>query len=507
MSARLPHRSPFLTLYMSVVMGVVGTLLQAQTPEPAEPTDLTAARTALFTQALADSQRITEQYITALAARETALAEAGDYEEARRFKQRRDQLTMTYAGFDATEARTVPLPLATARLMGSTQSSDETLTNWRSTGSGAEWSQFPLPPGSYILQFEANLVAAPVAFASARELPQRNASFEFMEVTQLLGTGDSRKTFTIPESPDSATFTSMRVGPLSFTRSPLTLRLTSSDGYPANVIRLRNLRFIPIEEPDKPALAESTPNKDTAESVESVRLALADELRQAQKVITQAHLDKLEALANRETSLKKLIEIEIRQIKRLTAKTNAAPPITPPTMLTDEAIRLEGLEEINDAVLADEEPLAGDRFTIVRDGKPVAMRLLWLRAPPVNDDDESAKAIATHFGIETEDAVAVGREARAFTASYLRGKKLKLLVMPGRDSEGALSALVFVPDVGLYQNVLVDQGLAAVQPPLTPPDDPAAKALLRSLTLRERDTRRHRPAVGAWAFVSDTSGK
>ena len=497
--------------WMSALMVVVAPALHAQsTTPPPEPPELTAARTALFTQTLADSQRITEQYITALTTRETALAAAGDYEEARRFKVRRDQLTMIFAGFDSTlaETRAIPLPLSSARLTGSTQSNDETLTNWRSTGSGAEWTQFQLPPGSYILQFEASLVAAPVAFATARMLPKDRASFEIAEVTQLLGTGDNRKAFTITESKDDTEFTTMRVGPLSFTRSPLTLRLSSAEGYPANIIRLRNLRFIPIEDTAPKEAAVPDPEEDAAGNLEAVQEALASELLQAQQGITQAYLDRLDALARGHSEWKKQVENEVRHIKQLSAHKEAAPLLSPPTLLSHATIRLEGFEEIHDAKLADGEPQAGDRFNVVHDGKTLLVRLLWLQAPPVEDDSEAAAPLAKHFGIEVEDAVAVGRAARDFTTSYLRGKTLQLLALPGRDSEGAVSVLVYLPDVGLYQNVLIDQGLAAVQPPANPtPDDPAVQALFRALTAREQAARRQRPAVGAWAFTSDRSSK
>ena len=132
-------------------------LVAASSIAAQEPADLSEARQALLTKALADSQKVTEQYLLALAARETALASAGDYEQAKQFQQRRQQLAAIYEGAESTNA--VPLSLVGTRMMGSVQASGESLGNFRSSGSGVEWSLFRLTPGKYRFEFEANMAA------------------------------------------------------------------------------------------------------------------------------------------------------------------------------------------------------------------------------------------------------------------------------------------------------------------------------------------------------------
>lgn len=176
--------------------------LLAQTPAQ-EPAALTSTRAAFLRQVMADSQLLTQQYERALAKVETEVAAAGDYEEARAIRQRREQLQALYAGTVSSLA--TPLPLTQARMMGSAQASGETLSGWRSNGSGAEWQNFRLMPGSYHLEFEANMSDAPVAgsiYASSKFQPQHSAMFAFDEVTLLGIAEDNHRTFEITRSTD-----------------------------------------------------------------------------------------------------------------------------------------------------------------------------------------------------------------------------------------------------------------------------------------------------------------
>lgn len=503
-----PHR---LRASLACLLGMPGLLTgmaAAQTSVPAEPEELTTARNTLFRQALVDSQRVTEQFIAALAARETALAAAGDYEEARRFQQRREQLTAVHAGsaLSLADSRAVPLSPSVARLTGSVQSGTDILAGWRSAGSGAEWAQFRLPPGRYTLEFEAVMAEAPGTFASARLQPQDKAVFEFGEVTLLPGNGN-RVRFEIQRGGDESAFVPVSAGPLTFTRSPLTLRLSAAEGYPANIIRLRNLRLVPVPETTAPLSAAPSPVMDAAEALEEARDTLAEELRSAQEAVRQAYLDRLEDLAGTKPALKALIAAETARIGRSTGRDSEKLWFSPPTMPANASAGLDDFEVLLDARLAEGEPAAGDRFDIVHDGRTLPVRLLWLACPPAGGDDEAAAPLAKHFGIDIEDALDVGRAAREFTAGYLRGRPLRLLARPVREGEDALEALVFVPEVGLYQNVLIEQGLGAVQPPVTMPDSPQTRALLDSLTAREQQARKRKPPAGAWALAQDTNGK
>lgn len=470
-----------------------------------EPAALTATRAAFMRQVMADSQLLTQQYERALAKVESEVAATGDYEEARAIRQRRQQLQALYAGTVSSLA--TPLPLTLARMMGSAQAAGETLGGWRSGGSGAEWQNFRLLPGSYHLEFEANMSDAPVAgsiYASSKFQPQQSALFEFDEVT-LLGTAtENRRTFEIARSTDETTFTTVRVGPLTFSRNPVTLRFTATDGYPANIIRIRNLRLVPVTEAASASPAP-IPKTGSATAMQQASMTLKEAIDTAKKTATANYLDELNDLAVTKPELKGQVDAEIRRMKRLGEQKTGQSGIN---AITATSGGFGGFEDISDARLADEEPASGERFKVVHEGRTLAVRLLWVDCAPVEEEDENAvKRFAKHFSIENEDVIAVGRTAREFTSSYLRDKPLRLLIRPDRDKDGTMAALLFLPNVGLYQNVLVNHGLAAVVIPARDQQRNAMeRAFLSTLTTLENTARKRKPAPGAWALSAETQG-
>lgn len=482
--------------------------LQAQTPAaPApspEPPALTATRAAFLRQVMADSQLLTQQYERALAKVETEVATAGDYEEARAIRQRREQLQALYTGTVSSLA--TPLPLTQARMMGSAQSSGETLSGWRSGGSGAEWLNFRLMPGSYHLEFEANMSDAPVAgsiYASSKFQPQRTALFEFDEVTLLGIAAENHRTFEITRSTDETTFTTVRVGPLTFSRTPVTLRFATTDGYPANIIRIRNLRLVPITD-DTAASTTTPPPANSTTAMQQASAVLKDAIDTAREAVTAKYLDELNDLAVTKPDLKVQIDAEIRHMQRRGDQKSGRTGIR---ALSANGGGVSGFEDISDARLAEEEPLSGERFKVVYEGRTLMVRLLWIDCAPVEDDDPGVKRFAKHFNIEDEDVVAVGRAAREFTASYLRDKPLRLLIRPDRDKDGTMAALLFLPNVGLYQNVLVNHGLAAVvTPPREKQNNAMERAFISTLNALETTARNRRPAPGAWALSANAPG-
>ena len=474
--------------------------LPAQTPAQ-EPAALTATRTAVLRQVMADSQLLTQQYERALAKVETEVATAGDYEEARAIRQRREQLQALYTGTVSSLA--TPLPLTQARMMGSAQAAGETLSNWRSDGSGAEWQNFRLMPGSYHLEFEANMSDAPVAgsvYASSKLQPQQTALFEFDEITLLGIAEENHRTFEVTRSTDEITFTTVRVGPLSFSRNPVTLRFAATDGYPANIIRIRNLRLVPVTDAAAASTTAPPPTSSTT-AMQQASAALKDAIEAAMKVAKAKYLDELNDLAVTKPALKEQIEAETRRMQRLGNQKSGQTGIR---AITTTGGGFSGFEDISDARLADEEPISGERFKVVYEGRTVPVRLLWIDCAPLEDDDPGVKRFARHFDIEDEDAVAVGRAAREFTAGYLRDKPLRLLIRPDRDKDGTMAALLFLPNVGLYQNVLVDHGLAAVVPPPSDKQRNAMeRAFLGTLSAHEATAKNRKPAPGAWALSAD----
>ena len=476
---------------------------QTPTPEPAEPAALTTTRATFLRQVMADSQLLTEQYERALARAETEIAATGDYEEARAIRQRREQLQALYAGTASSLA--TPLPLVQARMMGSAQASGETLSGWRSNGSGAEWQDFRLLPGSYHLEFEANMSDAPVAgsiYASSKFQPQKTALFEFDEVTLLGKAPENHRTFDISRSTDETTFTTVRVGPLTFTRNPVTLRFASSAGYPANIIRVRNLRLVPVTE--EAASTTEVPLANSTTAMQQANAALKTAIDDARATATTAYLANLQNLAQEKPALKDQVNAETRRVQRLSDQKTGPTGIR---AISSVGGNLNGFEDLSDARLSGEEPLSGERFSVVHEGRTLPVRLLWVDCAPIEEDDPGVDRFAKHFNIENEDAVAVGRAAREFTAGYLRDKPLRLLIRPDRDKDGTYAALLFLPDVGLYQNVLVDHGLAAAVPP--PRDlrrSVMERAFLSTLNARETAAKNRKPAPGAWALSAETNG-
>lgn len=480
-------------------------VLRAQTPSPApqpEPAALTAARSTFLRQVMSESQLLTQQYERALAKVETEVAAAGDYEEARAIRQRREQLQALYAGTVSTLS--TPLPLSQARMMGSAQASGETLGGWRSNGSGAEWQGFRILPGSYHLEFEANMSDAPVAgsiYASPKLQPQQSAMFAFDEVTLLGVSQENHRSFEIKRSTDETTFTTVRVGPLTFTHNPVTLRFTATDGHPANIIRIRNLRLVPVTDAAADKVSAAPTGSTTA--MQQAGTALKDAIAGARKNAASKYLEDLHDLVVTKPALKEQIDAEIRRIQRQLEQKNGQSGMHG---FTSTGGGFSGFEDISDARLADEEPLSGERFKIVYEGRTLLVRLLWINCAPLDDDAPGVKRFAKHFNIEDEDVVAVGRTAREFTASYLRDKPLRLLIRPDRDKDGTLAALLFLPNVGLYQNVLVNHGLAAVVPPAREKQhDAMERAFLATLAELENAARKRRPPPGAWALSADTA--
>ncbi|MEZ5388018.1 MAG: hypothetical protein R3F13_21125 [Prosthecobacter sp.] len=472
-----------------------GWLHAQQTPEP---TALTTTRAAFLRQVMTDSQLLTEQYERALSRVEAEVSASGAYEEAHAIRQRREQLQALYSGTVSSLA--TPLPLAQARLTGSAQASGETLSGWRSNGSGAEWMNFRLVPGAYHLEFEVNMSDAPITgsiYASSKLQPQKTAVFEFNEVTVLGASIENRRTFEIFRSADETTFSTVRVSALNFTSSPVTLRLHNTTGYPANLIRIRNLRLVPVSEEATPEVAGDIADEETLKAATSTLRKAIDDARQAAAKI---HIDNLQALAKSKPELKDQVEAEDRRVRQLLDRSTGPEGIR---AVTSAASGLNGFEDISNARLAEGIPLAGDRFTVVHDGAEFPVRLLWVRCPPADENDPAVARLAAHFKIADEDAAAIGRAAREFTAGYLRDKPLRLLVRADKDKDGTLPALLFLPEVGLYQNLLVEHGLAAVATPTRNTKRNATeKAIIDTLTEREKEAMTRDPAPGAWALQS-----
>lgn len=466
----------------------------------ADPAPLAAARAGFLREVLSASQKLTGQYEAALARTEAELAATGGYEEALLIRRRRDELKALYPATEAEVALSlaVPLPVQQARLSGSVEARADVLTNWRTNGSAAEWGGVRLTPGRYYLELEASLseiVTPPDALLPGRVQPQARAMFEFYELSLLPGAAESRRSFEISLGQDETSFTSVQIGPMQFTRSPVTLRLAASSGYPGNQIRLRALRLIPAVE-EVPTVV--TPTAPAEPSLDDLKKSLSDALTTAQKPLADAYLSRLRELAAANPALKEAAGAEERRVLRLLGNTSQNGTAL---RLTSASSPLGSFDDLDGARYLAGKGDEGDRFEVEHEGRRLRVQLLWVQCAPVDPatDAARAKAFREHFRLDELSASTLGRLAQEFTAGYLEGKTLRLLVRPGRNKDGSVSALVFLPEVGLFQNVLVDQGLAAVVPPKER-RGVSETGLLDSLLEREQAARRRKPAPGAWAL-------
>lgn len=462
---------------------------------PALAQDVAGQRTNFLKLVLSDSQVLTEQYERALAKLETDLAAAADYEQALLVKQRREELRAVYPGGGASMVAAVPLALERTRLAGTVEVRGDALTSWRSAGSQVEWAGIRVTPGtSYHLELEAAMTALPPA---GRMQPLEKASFVFYEVSLLPGAQENRRSFDILAGKDE-TFAPLRIGPLSFSRDSVALRLAPATGYPANAISLRQFRLVPVA-PE--AVAPTAPALPAGDPLAAARDGLQSELSKAQKPVIAAYQQTLKTLPAATAEAKEAVEAETRRLAQL-ENSSASKPGSILERMARQLGGMAGLEDLEGARYVPAATSAGDRFTVEHEGRQIQVRLMWVRCAPVDEKSAARQEFARHFGIDTDYAGSLARSAREFTLGYLDGKPLRLLLRPVKDKDGFQPALVFLPELGLYQNVLVDQGLAAVEPA---PKNARTGMTERGLhdSLLEHEAAARRLKNGAWALSEE----
>lgn len=486
-------------------------LAPASVPAP-EPDALRTARAAFLQRIVSDSLTLSEQYERALGKLESDLASTGDYEEADAVRRRRDQLRTLLDGNETTlnMARSVPLPSMDTRITGTAYADEGALTGWRTATSAAEWSSFKLTPGRYYLDLSYTMTDAPVSLttsssALAKYKPVDSARFDFFEVSLLAGAAENRRTFDLTRTPDLSKPGKIRIGPVSFTHSPITLRLAATEGYPANQIRLFDLRLTPAGESDTNGQAsggEPAAALSAQVEIRNLKTKLDASLVAAERPLIESYLADLRQLNPMTENGRDAAQAEIARAERLLA--DGKPLVKSPRSVLGLSLGLGGFDDISDARWVADPANTGDHFKVEHDGEVFWVDLLWVRcAPPSDQDPSGLKQFAKYFPVSDEDALALGRVAQEFTAGYLEGKPLRLLIRTAREKDGARRALVFLDDLGLFQSMLIDQGLAALAPPSHEVKLGVLEAsLLRSITDHEKLARERRPASGAWALRS-----
>ncbi len=501
-----------LCLGLGILSLMVGSLqAQAVTEPTSELAGLKNLRDSFYQQIKVQSQKLNEQYERALARIESELAEAGDYDQAIQVKKRRDQLQQLQDATALATSLALPLTPDSAKSVGVSADTDGVLSGWRLASHYAEWTLPKLAPGDYFLELDSVMTALPppatdtsLGIKPKVEEPEETALFEVFEVSLLAGAADNRRSFELKLSKNSnAEFNPQRIGPMRFARSPITLRLSAARSYPANFIRISNLRLIPAAAIPATPTTLPTVTTDTA-AIPEIRKALSAALQEAYAPLDAGYIDKLKALAVQYPDWKGQLDTErVALEKRSSSRPKQAESgslLLPKPMATLGGI--SGFQDLENVTFVEHPDNAGDRFRVSHDGQEFSIRLLWLhceRPTAQAAAQPRTSPFSQHFGLSPEDAALFGRAALQFTTGYLTGKTFRLLARNNPDPDGTFPALIFLPDIGLFHNLLIDQGLAAVTDKSSG-GSTLERALHRSIEDREQEARNRSPRPGAWAL-------
>jgi hypothetical protein len=500
----IPKRASTLLLSLAI-LSLETSSLHAQTPSTsAEELQALANLKALFaTQINSQSQKLTDQYERALARMESEVADAGDYEQALQIKKRRDQLQQILASNTSSTTPALPLTPLAAKGTGITASSDGSLTGWRIASHYAEWTLTKLAPGDYFLELDALMTAIPTNVNDPSEEPAETALFEIYEVSLLAGAADNRRSFELSLTKGSPLeFKPQRIGPMRFARSPITLRLAASKSYAFNQVQFKNIRLVPA--PTSVPQTVTNVIIPPTSNVDSVRSSLAFALELAYKPINDQYADQLQELEQRFPDWQALLDNEKRGIEKRrspTSKSKDTNALHLPKPLASLG-GISGFQDLENVTFVNHPENTGDRFRVSQDGREFFIHLLWLKCASPSSDPASSAAntpFNQHFGLTNEDAALFGRAALQFTSGYLSGRTFRLLARNTPDSDGTLPALLFLPDIGLFHNLLIDQGLAAFVGK-TGSGGTLERALQHSISDRENEARSRNPRPGAWAL-------
>lgn len=472
---------------------------------PVSSSDLDAfkeLRTSFQRRVLIDSQTLAEQFERALGRLEFELAESGDYDQAAQVKRRRIELQSLFQPSDSSIADSLAIPLSSRFMRGTGMlvNADSSINGWRSGSSYAEWASIKIKPGDYYLEFEYLMTENPQTTSGGIHA-EETAVLEFFEVSQLADSSQNRRSFELNLSSSAEEWTSLKVGPVRYTRSPVTLRLIGSEGYPNNQIRLRNIRLTPQVAEQPPSGVEPASVGSPNAPLTRAREGFSNDLKLAYEPVLAAHLEKLNSLMEQYPEWQKFIRSEVNQAEQRKALMieRGRADLPRPMASFGGIVGFQDLEGVN---LVEHPENTGDRLRLRHDGREFAARLLWVRCadPMPTPQQENDNPFAKHFGIDPDDAVLFGRAAKDFSDDYLRGKVFRVLARNVPEADGEVPVLIFLPEVGLFQNILLDQGLAALDIEINRDAGTLERALMRSVADRAAAARRRSPRPGAWAL-------
>ena len=485
----IPHASLF-GLFLMLA-------LPAQAQTAATPPLLEETRQAFLQRVRLASGSLNDYYEKALASLETSLAALGDYEQARAVKARRADLTALSAATPDT-APGLPLLIEKAKLSGSTLATADSLQGWRTTNCAAEWILPRFTPGTYQLVLTYLMAPRrppPPSPGSPPPRPQVPPLAPLEEVPMLFHESSLLATAAKNSLPIKLTMTGGEnklltvEGSIELTRAPVVLRLVNQASSPMNEIIIRDLKLIPLATAASTPLTAST-SLPFLEELKLLQAAQASKLTAAQKPVIDVYLSELAAISAPLPEAAEAIASEQQRVKKLLEGKAPKRPV---------GLKLDNFEELADAHFVPDPANTGDAFIIEHQGQQQRIRLAWIACPPLNPAEQKPlKLVLDRFGISPEAALSLGQSAQEFTALYLEGRPLRLLLRQDHKVNEAAQALLFVEGIGLFQNVLIDQGLAVLDAPANKGRNPLESALLTGLQEREAAARKQSPAPGGW---------
>ncbi len=461
-----------------------------------EPAALSKLRSDFELRARLTSGALNDYYERALASLETTLAASGDYEQARIVKTRREELSSKGSAAATVSANTLPLNADAAKLTGPLSVKGGELQGWRTSTCAADWTLSKFTPGAYQLQFTYSLIERPQDTPTPNLRPQQpveEAMFSFREMSLLSGAAKNSRSLKLASTKAGETRLFTIEAPLDLTRAPVTLRLAPEASYPANLIVIRDLKLIPVI--TIPTTNATTSNNTLASEWQQLQQSKSKRLAAARKPIIDAYVANLAGLlppgsSNEEAASR--IETEKRRVLRLIEDASGR---------NSGGMKLDNYEDVTGALFVPDPGNSGDRFKIEYEGRQLFIRLAWVTCPPLDPSDRKRmKTTTERFSADELEMLDLGRNAQEFTALYLEGHLLHLLVKPSKKPDEDATALVFLDDIGLFQSVLIDHGLAVVDAPSSLGRGSMEAGLLKGMQDRETAAKRQKPPPGGWAL-------
>lgn len=480
------------------------TASKAKSPPPPE---LVQLQQQYALKALASGRMLADQYSNALTTLEAQAAEAGDYDTALAAQRRRLDLASLYSKLPDSNADAIVLHPADAKTSGAVNydRNEDSLVSWRVTGSSAYWDLMKITPGEFDVTMSYGVAdsaeSPPRSLASSKpEDFLTGGDVEFVEVTGLSGSETNRLQSAVAPTGGWTKFASLSLGTLKLTRTStrLMLRVSHSRGG-GGVMHLKEIRLTP----SKPHAAPAETGNPASGEFAKIRSDHETRLRALEQPLVDSYKAKLQKVAEQFTAAKdtenaEAVKMEAQRADHALAQTAASRPGM------QIAASAEGFEEIRDATFIDAPSNTGDQFLISANSQQIPVRLLWVTCPsPLAEDTANHKYHSQYFGISVDDSVALGRQAQEFTAAYLKDKSLRVLTRWQKDKNGAILASIQPAELGDFAGILVDNGLAAVNPPKdakTPTRRRSDENAIAVLKERETTAKAKPLPPGAWSL-------